>query len=93
MLTVTGLGADALPYCMVLVGVFVMVIMPIVAKLVSLSSSRAVLSGTTYVMIGVLALFVFAFNVPPPRTSNTRHVLRATAAAAVRTLIARALTL
>ena len=57
----TGLGADALPYCMVLVGVFIMAIMPLVASLATRYSSRAVLVGTTWVMIGTLSAFGFCF--------------------------------
>ena len=57
----TGLGADALPYVMVLVGVFIMAIMPIVACLVNRSSSATVLSGTTFLMIAILSTFTVLF--------------------------------
>ena len=57
----TGLGADALPYVMVLVGVFIMAIMPVVACLVNRSSSATVLSGTTFLMIGILSAFTVLF--------------------------------
>ena len=58
----TGLSADALPYVMVLVGAFILVIMPLTAYLVSKSSSNTVLTGMTFVMIVVLTAFLFMFT-------------------------------
>ena len=58
----TGLGADALPYVMVLVGVFILFIMPITAYLVSISDSGTVLTGMTVVMCGVLSGFFIMFR-------------------------------
>ena len=58
----TGLSADALPYVMVLVGVFILFIMPITAYLVSISDSGTVLTGMTVSMCGVLSGFFFMFN-------------------------------
>jgi AAA family ATP:ADP antiporter len=58
----TGLSADALPYVMVLVGAFILVIMPLTAYLVSQSSSNTVLTGMTFVMIGILTGFLFMFQ-------------------------------
>jgi len=57
----TGLSADALPYTMVLVGVFILAVMPITAALVTRSSSGAVLTGMTAVMIVVLSAFMVLF--------------------------------
>ena len=56
-----GLGADALPYCMVLVGAFVTVVMPVVASVSAQYSSRVVLLWTSVIMIGVLAVFTVLF--------------------------------
>ena len=58
----TGLGADALPYVMILVGLFIMVIMPVIANLVTRFTSRTVLIGTTWAMLVVLSLFIFCFT-------------------------------
>jgi len=58
----TGLSADALPYVMVLVGAFILVIMPLTAYLVSQSSSNTVLTGMTFAMIGILTGFLFMFQ-------------------------------
>jgi AAA family ATP:ADP antiporter len=58
----TGLSADALPYVMVLVGAFILVIMPLTAYLVSKSSSNTVLTGMTFVMIVVLTAYLFMFT-------------------------------
>ena len=57
----TGLGADALPYVMVLVGLFIMVIMPFVAYMATKTSSSTVLVGTTVIMIGILSVFMVLF--------------------------------
>lgn len=56
-----GLGADSLPYVMVLVGAFVTIVMPLVASVSARYSSRMVLLGTTIIMIGVLAIFIVLF--------------------------------
>ena len=42
----TGLGAEALPYCMVLVGVFIMIVMPVVAALATKYASPRVCACT-----------------------------------------------
>lgn len=57
----TGLGAEAMPYCMVLVGVFVIIIMPIFAALAQRYSSNTVLLYTTFAMVAVLGLFMLLF--------------------------------
>ena len=58
----TGLGADALPYVMILVGFFIMIVMPFVAKLAQRYTSRAVLMGTTWLMVATLSAFAVCFT-------------------------------
>jgi len=61
-LLLTGpLGADALPYCMVLVGLLVMVVMPVVASYATRYSSNIVLLWTTVLMLFVLGTFFVLF--------------------------------
>ena len=57
----TGLGADALPYVMVLVGFFIMIVMPIIAWAVTKTSSSTVMITTTIAMVGVLTVFTIIF--------------------------------
>ena len=57
----TGLSADALPYTMVLVGVFILGVMPVTAALVTKSSSGTVLTGMTFAMILILSAFMVLF--------------------------------
>ena len=62
LLLSSSLGADALPYVMVLVGLLVMVVMPVVASLATKYSSNTVLDGTTVVMLLTLAGFFVLFT-------------------------------
>jgi hypothetical protein len=58
----TGLGADALPYVMVLVGVFILFIMPLIARFVTAYSSNTVQTACTYGMIAILTTFLALFT-------------------------------
>ena len=60
-LLLTGIGAEALPYSYVLVGLFIMVIMPVVASAATKYSSGNVLVVTTFVMIVILSVFTVLF--------------------------------